>query len=191
MSAAPAAKGAGGKAGDDIGRAVTALEQTLKKQWLLLPATLIPGILCIVIAASWFPSIRNEAAANPLIDLARHVDAVDAKAREIAGQQVKVKNRLTALPLKPLRDWQDPRIRIISFMIDDEQQYQTFMLRTLQGLRDLGRLMQGIDEWSYFKYTQIRRLIERSRARQQLLRDELEALKAAEQSAREKTPKVM
>jgi len=191
VSAAPAPKRSGENSGDDIGRAIATLQMKLKKQWMLMPASLIPGILSFVIAMSWFPTIREKAAANPQIAIAQYIEAADAKAREIAGQQVKIKNRLAALPVKPLREWRDPRIKIIGFMVEDEQQHQIFMLRTLQGLRDLGQLMKGIDEWSYFKYTQIRRLIERSRQRQQSLRNELDTLKTAEQSARERTPKMM
>jgi len=44
--------------------------------------------------------------------------------------------------------------------------------------------MKGIDEWSYFKYTQVRRLIERSRNRQQQLRELLEEFVQEQETSR-------
>jgi hypothetical protein len=173
------------KSGDQLLPAIRDLQQTLKRQWMLIPLLLLPGIIALFIASKWLPSIRSNAAANPLIEIAEHVEAVDAKARELASQQVKMKTRMTVLPLKPLREWQDPRIKIVKFLIDQEQEQQTFMLHMLRGLRDLGELMKGIDEWSYFKYTQVRRLIERSRNRQQDLRTLLVELEEEQKASRE------
>lgn len=177
------------KSGDDMPPAIRALQQQLKKQLLLAPLTLLPGIIALAVASMWLPSIHRNAAANPLIDITAHMEAVDSKARELASQQVKLKTHLSGLPLKPLREWQDPRINIVKYLIDTEQEQQTFMLHALRGLRDLGDLMKGIDEWSYFKYTQVRRLVERSRIRQQSLREQLDALTADQEATRKLTPK--
>lgn len=173
------------KSNDQLLPAINTLRQTLKRQWMLIPLLLLPALISLLIVSKWLPSIRSTAAANPLIDIADHVDAVDTKAKELASQQVKTKTRLTVLPLKPLREWQDPRIKIVKFLIDQEQEQQTFMLHMLRGLRDLGKLMKGIDEWSYFKYAQVRRLIERSRNRQQVLRELLGELEQEQQTSRE------
>jgi hypothetical protein len=174
----------GAQSGDDLLPAMRTLQQTLKKQWMLMPALLLPGIIALVVVSKWLPSIKNHAAANPQIEISAHVEAVDSKARELASQQVKLKTRLTMLPIKPLREWQDPRIKVVQFLIDQEQEQQTFMLHMLRGLRDLGALMKGIDEWSYFKYTQVRRLIERSRNRQQQLRTLLEEFVQEQETSR-------
>lgn len=173
------------KSGDDASPAIQALQQTLKRQWALIPLLLLPGIVSLLIMSKWLPSVQRKAEANPLIEISAHVEAVDAKARELASQQVKLKTRLTVLPLKQLREWQDPRIKVIRFLIDQEQEHQTFMLHMLRGLRDLGQLMKGIDEWSYFKYTQVRRLVERSRNRQQQLRELLEEITAEQETSRQ------
>lgn len=171
--------------GEEMLPAVRALQITLKRQWVLIPVLLLPGILSLLIVSTWLPSVRKSAEANPLIEISSHVEAVDAKTRELASQQVKLKTRLTVLPLKQLREWQDPRIKVVTFLIDQEQEHQTFMLHMLRGLRDLGRLMKGIDEWSYFKYTQIRRLVERSRNRQQQLRELLDEITAEQDVSRQ------
>lgn len=167
---------------------INALQQTLKRQWMLMPLLLLPGIIALVIVSKWLPSITHKAKANPLIDIAAHVVAVEDKTRELASQQVKLKTRITVLPIKPLREWEDPRIKVVKFLIDQEQEQQTFMLHMLRGLRDLGELMKGIDEWSYFKYTQVRRLIERSRERQQQLRDLHDELVKEQETARQLVP---
>jgi len=173
-----------GAKSDDLQPAIDALQKQLKRQWMLFPLLLIPGIVALFIASKWLPAITHKAAANPLIEISAHVDAIEGKARELASQQVKLKTRLTVLPLKPLREWQDPRLKVVKFLIDQEQEQQTFMLHLLRGLRDLGNLMKGIDEWSYFKYTQVRRLIERSRNRQQQLREMLNQFAQEQETSR-------
>ena len=175
----------GAKSGADMLPAIRSAQQTLKRQWALIPLILLPGIVSLLIVSTWLPSVYKNAQANPLIEIAAHSEAVDAKARELAMQQVKTKTRLTVLPLKQLREWQDPRIKVVRFLIVQEQEHQTFMLHMLRGLLDLGQLMEGIDEWSYFKYTQVRRLVERSRNRQQQLRELLDDITAEQQASRQ------
>lgn len=156
---------------EEIDERIEIVGKAITVRYLLIVVILILNIAVIAITSAGLGYAQSKLKENPLYEVQTYYGKLSKDSRAIGKDYTTSTTEFNLeTSLKNIVNREDPTQLLIRDLIFLERDFQDFILYTQMGIRDLAKLIGGIDEWLYYQQADLRKYITNSRKRQKALR---------------------